>query len=126
MDIENEWENFLDGGAGWMGSGGMDCGRIDTLPDLSNDAPGSEQYDITDLNINSTSNSNTNPTPVGREVPKCSPIYISTKTNIAYFNVAIDLKKTFWEILVMDYGDDREGIVKKQMKFNSSSKEEPL
>jgi hypothetical protein len=124
MDIENEWENFLDGGAGRMGSGGMDCGRIDTLPDLSNDAPGSEQYDITDLNINSTSNSNTNPTPVGREVPKCSPIYISTKTNIAYFNVAIDLKKTFWEILVMDYGDDREGIVKKQMKFNSSSKEE--
>ena len=61
---------------------------------------------------------------IGCEIPKCSPIYISTKTNIAYFNTTIDLKDIFWKIDVLDYYDNKNGIIKKQMKFNSLSKEE--
>ena len=56
--------------------------------------------------------------------PKCSDIYISTKTKIAYLNSPINLSEVFWEIPVMPYHMQREGIVKKQMKFNSMSKEE--
>lgn len=120
MDIENEWENFLDGGGG-TGVGGMDCGRVDALPDMSDDHDGNgEMGQVEQGDSLKFSDSES----VGPDVPKCSPIYISTKTNIAYFNVAIDLKKTFWDILVMDYSDGKDGIVKKQMKFNSSSKEE--
>lgn len=58
------------------------------------------------------------------DVPKCSPIYISTKTNIAYFNTNIDLVDVFWNIKMTDYCDDRDGIIKKQMKFNSTSSDE--
>jgi len=50
--------------------------------------------------------------------PKCSDIYISTKTKIAYFNDHIDLNNVFWNIPVMLYQNQAEGVVKKQMKIN--------
>lgn len=59
-----------------------------------------------------------------KQIPKCSPIYISTKTNIAYFNNSIDLDDIFWKIDIIDYYENKNGIIKKQMKFNSLSKEE--
>jgi len=59
-----------------------------------------------------------------KHIPKCSPIYISTKTNIAYFNNQIDLYEIFWKIDIIDYYDNSNGIIKKQMKFNSLKKEE--
>ena len=56
--------------------------------------------------------------------PKATDIYISTKTNIAYLNEPVDLKRVFWEIPVMKYGTPKEGVIKKQMKFNSVVKED--
>lgn len=53
--------------------------------------------------------------------PDPSPIYISTKTKIAYLNSAIDLDKAFWGLELIDYHLPDEGIIKKQMKFNSRS-----
>ena len=58
------------------------------------------------------------------DIPKCTPIYISTKTNIAYFNTDIDLKKIFWDIEIMKHDEFKCGIIKKQMKFNSITREE--
>tara|TARA_Y100000389_G_C17459904_1_gene520898 strand:- start:2135 stop:3166 length:1032 start_codon:yes stop_codon:yes gene_type:complete len=58
------------------------------------------------------------------DIPKCTPIYISTKTNIAYFNTDIDLKNIFWDIEIMKHDEFRCGIIKKQMKFNSITREE--
>ena len=58
------------------------------------------------------------------ELPKCSDIYISTKTKIAYLSKKINLKNTFWQIPVSPYHCAKECVVKKQMKFNSSSEEE--
>jgi hypothetical protein len=55
------------------------------------------------------------------EIPKASDIYISTKTKIAYLNMQIDLKKIFWEIPVIPYAKPINGVIKKQMKFNSDS-----
>ena len=57
-------------------------------------------------------------------IPKCSDIYISTKTKIVYLNKEIDLENVFWNLNIIDYFKTEEGIVKKQMKFNFSSKEE--
>jgi hypothetical protein len=56
--------------------------------------------------------------------PKASNIYVSTKTKIAYLNATIDLKTIFWKIPIIDYSEPINGVIKKQMKFNSSTKEE--
>ena len=59
-----------------------------------------------------------------REIPKCSDIYISTKTKISYLNSAINLEDVFWKIKVNSYFLPEDGVIKKQMKFNFKSPEE--
>ena len=56
-------------------------------------------------------------------LPKCSDIYISTKTKIAYLSDKIDLETIFWQLEILGYHVPKEGIVKKQMKFNSINEE---
>ena len=58
------------------------------------------------------------------KVPKCSPIYISTKTKILFLNTPIDIKNVFWEIPIMPYASQCCGIIKKQIKFSCTTKEE--
>ena len=62
--------------------------------------------------------------PTNENVPKPSRLYISTKTKISYLNMAINLKDVFWKIPVIPYAKPCDGVVKKQMKFNSISSEE--
>ena len=73
-------------------------------------------------------NKNTNPASINSNdntnTPKCSEIYISTKTIISYLNTTVDLRDVFWKIPIISYSEPNEGIVKKQMKFNSSSQDE--
>ena len=56
--------------------------------------------------------------------PESTSIYISTKTKISYLNQIINLNGTFWNIPVIPYHLPQEGVVKKQMKFNSGSQAE--
>jgi hypothetical protein len=56
--------------------------------------------------------------------PKASAIYISTKTKIAYLNTPIDLKPVFWQIPVLKYATPSDGVVKKQIKLNSTTVED--
>ena len=58
------------------------------------------------------------------EAPKPSNIYVSTKTKIAYINTPIDLKGIFWQIPIIPYAKPCDGVIKKQMKFNSNEPEE--
>jgi len=58
------------------------------------------------------------------QVPSCSPIYISTKTKISFLNTPIDIKKTFWDIPIMPYASQSSGIIKKQIKFSCTTREE--
>jgi hypothetical protein len=59
------------------------------------------------------------------EIPKCSSLYISTKTKISYLNKNdIDIKKIFWHLPVINYNTPVNGIIKKQIKYSSSSREE--
>ena len=54
-------------------------------------------------------------------IPKCSDIYISTQTKIAYLNSKINLYKTFWELPVIDYYNPENGIIKKCIKINCNN-----
>jgi len=58
------------------------------------------------------------------QVPTCSPIYISTKTKISFLNTPIDIKNVFWNIPIMPYASQCPGIIKKQIKFSCTTKEE--
>ena len=58
-------------------------------------------------------------------IPKCTDIYISTKTKICYLNKQdIDIKGIFWDIPILNYSTPENGIVKKQIKYSSTCKEE--
>ncbi len=58
------------------------------------------------------------------EVPTCTPIYISTKTKISFLNTPIDIKNVFWKIPIMPYASQSNGIIKKQIKFSCTTREE--
>lgn len=60
------------------------------------------------------------------DIPKGSDIYISTKTKIAYLSNSIDLVNVFWKIQVDPYHIPKEGVIKKQMKFNFTSEDSLL
>ena len=55
--------------------------------------------------------------------PEPTPIYISTKSKIAYLVEPVDLN-IFWGIPVMPYATPSNGVIKKQIKFNSKTQEE--
>jgi len=58
------------------------------------------------------------------ETPKSGAIYISTKSKIAYLDKEIDLNDIFWKIPIISYATPKNGVIKKQMKFNSTIQEE--
>ena len=76
--------------------------------------PADEYNDITKYNYNNEEAS----------TPKFTDLYISTTTTISYLNIPIDIHSVFWDIPIMLYSTPKEGVVKKQMKFVSTSQEE--
>jgi hypothetical protein len=56
--------------------------------------------------------------------PICEELYISTKTKVLYLNQEIDIHRIFWLIPIIEYWRPNEGVIKKQMKIVSKSKEE--
>ena len=104
MNIDQEWENFIS-------SSNNDDISSDEEFEMDNDI----KNEIISANI---------PLDIGSEAPKATDIYISTKTKIAYLNTAIDLKKIFWKVSIIPYSQPTNGVIKKQIKFNSMSKEE--
>ena len=67
-------------------------------------------YDVTQKDIDNV---------IPDVAPKCSELYISTKTKISYLSQPIDINNVFWKIPVQDYHIPQEGVIKKQMKLNS-------
>lgn len=57
-------------------------------------------------------------------LPKCGSLYISTQTKISYLSHKINLAEVFWKVPVMPYQIPKVGVVKKQMKFNSTCHKE--
>jgi len=103
--IDEEWANFIS--SGYSDDIISDDEEIDEI--LKN----GEEYISANISSDLTS-----------ESPKSSNIYISTKTKIAYLNRHIDLKEVFWRVPVISYATPCNGVIKKQMKFNSIVVEE--
>jgi hypothetical protein len=61
---------------------------------------------------------------VETNVPICQDLYISTKTKVLFLNQAIDIQNIFWNIPIIEYWKPEKGVVKKQMKIVSKTKEE--
>ena len=57
-------------------------------------------------------------------IPECEELYISTTTKVLYLNQAIDIQNIFWEIPIIDYWKPEEGVIKKQIKIVSNTKED--
>lgn len=58
--------------------------------------------------------------PVSHIRKRFTPIYISTKTKIAYLNQPVNIYDIFWKIPVQHYYRRSEGVVKKQIKFQTT------
>tara|TARA_A100001015_G_scaffold315616_1_gene427865 strand:- start:1503 stop:2525 length:1023 start_codon:yes stop_codon:yes gene_type:complete len=54
----------------------------------------------------------------------CSDLYISTTTIIMYLNTEINLLDIFPNIQLLNYHEQKEGVVKKLMKYNFTSEKE--
>jgi TATA-box binding protein (TBP) (component of TFIID and TFIIIB) len=109
MNIDKEWESFM--------SHDLSC--EDNDDEHINELIEDEYDEFISSNIsNDLFNEELH------EAPKASNIYISTKTKIAYLNRHMDLKELFWLIKVIPYAQPVNGVIKKQMKFNSLTKEE--
>lgn len=86
MELDDEWENFLNG--------------------ASAPAAAPKQIEL-------------------GEAPECDDLYISTKTKLLYLNQEnIDVSNIFWNVPIVEYWKPLEGVIKKQMKVASNSKEE--
>ena len=103
MNIDNEWSKFLS------------SNNDEDDDDLDDDFYEKEEF--VSSNISYEYNNSDVP-------PKASDIYISTKSKIIFLNSGIDLKTVFWNIPVIPYSAPLNGVIKKQMKFNSTTQEE--
>jgi len=99
LNIDDEWENF------------MSCGN-------------QEEVNETEFFKNEEGGEFAKSNILNELAPESSPIYISTKTNISYLSMPIDLKTVFWKIPIIPYSRPENGVIKKQMKFNSLTQEE--
>ena len=107
--IDDEWENFI--------SSKYDG---ESSEDLDDEPEYGEHEEINDPGI------------LSEDISKClhivapiaSDIYISTKSKIAYLNQECDLKSIFWGLKIIPYSTPQNGIIKKQMKFNSLIQED--
>ena len=106
MDIDSEWENFM-------------CGGEMDLNITQHDSYSQHEHEPMYIDQHGISCNRENIT-----TPIPGDIYISTKSKIAYLNKIIPLRETFWELPIILYTKPANGIVKKQMKFNSTSQEE--
>ena len=101
-DIDMEWRKYLTSKDDDESSDGEEINEIIQQT--------SEEFISANLSADLTTNA-----------PKATNIYISTKTKIAYLNIPIELKDVFWKIPVIPYCKPVNGVIKKQMKFNSDT-----
>jgi len=107
QDIDKEWENFI--------SSTYDDDDISSDGEEVNEILQQTAEEFISANLSADMNS---------EAPKSTNIYISTKTKIAYLNTPIDLNQLFWQVPIIPYAKPCNGIIKKQMKFNTNTPEE--
>jgi hypothetical protein len=74
--------------------------------------------------INETNEPDTISQEESEEVPICQELSISTKTKVLYLNSLIEIEDIFWNIPIIPYWQPTDGVLKKQIKIISNTKEE--
>jgi len=101
-NIDDDWESFLQN----------DC-------EIDMDTPVENISNVNKKNLIDSQMIDVN------NIPKCSDIYISTKTKISYLNKNdINIKDIFWKIPILNYSIPKNGVIKKQIKYSSTSPDE--
>jgi len=99
MELEAEWQKFM-------------------AVDMS-----SEDYESVDIPLSQLTVEN-NQAKKQLVAPMSTELKISTKSKIMYLNQKFNLESLFWKLKIIDYDEEKEGIIKKQMKFNFQTPEE--
>lgn len=118
-DIDNEWMRFL-------------SSQTDIL-EFENESV--EVYkntiqkdEIVDVSTNMTNSSNEMKKPVEpiKITQSVTPfeLIISTKTKVLFLNKPVDIFSIFWKIPIIEYWRPEKGVIKKQIKIVSKTKEE--
>lgn len=94
MDLDEEWEMFLENP------------NVEVETELKQGNYSKEE----------------NPTVVDRSI--CDDLNISTNTKVVYLNKEVDIYNIFWKLPIIPYHSKQNGIVKKQIKVVSNTKEE--
>ena len=101
-NIDDDWESFLQN-------------DFETITDNTEQ----NNLKISENNPNDEQIRNMN------NIPKCTDIYISTKTKISYLNKNnIDIKSIFWKVPILQYSKPENGVIKKEVKYSSTAPEE--
>ena len=104
MNVDDEWSSFLT-------NQHKNNGKIMNKPNINTNDDAEICVDNSSLDNNTT-------------MPVCEDLYISTKTKVLFLNQIIDIDNIFWNIPVIEYWNPIAGVVKKQMKIVSKTKEE--
>jgi len=100
MNIDEEWNNFIS----------LSNEETYTVDDTDKN---NNEYILEDV-LND----------LNGEIPKVTDIYISTTTKIAFLNSSIELAEIFWAIPLLTYYEQKCGVIKKEMKFNTTESHE--
>ena len=124
MHTDEEWLKYLQS----QTNGGLDVDKY-TITAHSTHGHAVANSDDSEPDIDMKSNSNDTTVGIVPTSDKLSPpvfedLYISTKTKVLYLNQEIDIHRIFWLIPIIEYWRPVEGVVKKQMKIVSKTKEE--
>jgi hypothetical protein len=113
--IDEEWQTFISNNY---------KDEIDTDSCDDNNNNNNNNAEITSLNSASLKQLNYKDSSIISEnIPDASDIYISTKSKIAYLKEPVPLT-IFWNIPVISYATPTNGVIKKQIKINSTCQEE--
>jgi hypothetical protein len=104
MNVDDEWSSFLT-------NQHKNNGKIMSKPNINTNDDAEICVDNSSLDNKTT-------------MPICQDLYISTKTKVLFLNQSIDIHTIFWNIPVIEYWNPVAGVVKKQMKIVSKTKEE--
>lgn len=97
MDVDKEWQMFLEDE------------NVSFVEKINNET--AKEDDIM-------------PQGQSEEVPLCQELSISTKTKVLYLNMPIEIEEAFWNIPIIPYWQPKDGVLKKQIKIISNTKEE--
>jgi hypothetical protein len=110
MSIDDEWNNYLIEQRSISGmnvhlNSYINSNKTETKPNKKGDDP--EQ----------------NPIQLCKDPPFCDELYISTNTKLLYLNQPIDTYELFWKIPIIEYWQPIAGVVHKNMKIVSTTRE---